>query len=145
MFEYKAEVVRVIDGDTLTANIDLGFRLWLNNQTVRLHGIDAPTVHSRDKEEVKFGMLSKTFVEKFCADCEGKIVIQTAIENVVFRKEKFGRILAIIKNPKTGEVLNEELVKNYFAVRYDGQNKDDVVPNHLENRKRLLEFTGEFN
>jgi hypothetical protein len=50
-----------------------------------------------------------------------------------------------IKNPKTGEVLNEELVKNYFAVRYDGQNKDDVVPNHLENRKRLLEFTGEFN
>jgi micrococcal nuclease len=144
-FEYKANVIRVIDGDTIAVDIDLGFCFWLKNQTVRLLGIDAPELHSKDREEVKFGLRSKGCVIKFCESCNNSIILQTEIQDVISgNKEKFGRILALVKNPKTGEILNEELINSCNAVFYDGkQSKALLVSEHLKNRSKL--FEGEFN
>lgn len=144
MYEYKAEVIRVVDGDTIECDIDLGFCFWARKQTVRLLGVDTPETRSKDQEEVKFGKLSKAFVEKFCENCEGKIIIQTEIEDVISDKEKFGRILGIIKDSKTGEILNTLLIKEYMGVRYDGKSKESIKAAHLENRKKLAEFKGYF-
>ena len=59
MYEYRVEVLKVIDGDTVDVDIDLGFGVWLKNERVRLHGIDTPESRTRDLEEKKFGLAAK--------------------------------------------------------------------------------------
>ena len=51
MYEYKAIVTRVIDGDTIDVDIQLGFDVVLAKQRIRLLGIDTPESRTRDKEE----------------------------------------------------------------------------------------------
>ena len=51
MYEYKAKIRRIVDGDTVDVDIDLGFNMILSKQRIRLYGIDAPESRTRDKEE----------------------------------------------------------------------------------------------
>ena len=53
MYEYKCKVIRVVDGDTVDVNIDLGFGVWLHKERVRIQGIDTPESRTRDKEEIR--------------------------------------------------------------------------------------------
>ena len=53
MFEYKCKLVKVVDGDTVDVDIDLGFGVWLQNQRIRLYGIDTPESRTSDAEEKK--------------------------------------------------------------------------------------------
>ena len=55
MHEYKAKVIKVVDGDTIDVDLDLGFGIWLRNERVRLYGIDTPESRTSDKEEKKYG------------------------------------------------------------------------------------------
>ena len=64
MFTYGAKLVRVVDGDTVDIDIDLGFGVWLKNERIRLYGIDTPESRTRDKVEKKFGKAAKAFVVK---------------------------------------------------------------------------------
>ena len=66
MFEYNAVVVKVVDGDTVDVDIDLGFSVWLKKQRVRLYGLDTPESRTRDKEEKKYGLLAKAKVLEHC-------------------------------------------------------------------------------
>lgn len=59
MYEYKAVISRVVDGDTVDVDIDLGFNVWLKKQRIRLYGIDTPESRTRDKVEKVFGNLAK--------------------------------------------------------------------------------------
>ena len=58
MYEYRCKIVRVVDGDTVDVDIDLGFGVWLHKERVRLHGIDTPESRTRDLEEKKYGLLA---------------------------------------------------------------------------------------
>ncbi len=51
MYEYKAVVTRVVDGDTVDVDIDLGFNVWLKKQRIRLYGLDTPESRTSDKVE----------------------------------------------------------------------------------------------
>ena len=55
MYEYKAKVLRVVDGDTVDVDIDLGFGVWMHKERVRMMGIDTPESRTRDKVEKAFG------------------------------------------------------------------------------------------
>lgn len=138
-FEYRANVVRTVDGDTLILDVDLGFSFFLRNQTVRLLGIDCPESRSKDKEEVKYGKLATKFTQDFCKACNNEVIIQTQLEDVIGEnKEKFGRILANVVSKESGESLNDLLVDNFLAVPYDGQgSKEELKEKHLENRRKL--------
>ena len=59
MYEYNVKILKVIDGDTIDVDIDLGFGVWLHKERVRMMGIDTPESRTRDLEEKKFGILSK--------------------------------------------------------------------------------------
>ena len=59
MYEYKVKILRVVDGDTVDVDIDLGFGVWLKKERVRIMGIDTPESRTRDKVENKFGMAAK--------------------------------------------------------------------------------------
>ena len=59
MYEYNVKVTRVVDGDTVDVDIDLGFGMIYKKQRVRLHGIDTPESRTRDLEEKKYGKAAK--------------------------------------------------------------------------------------
>ena len=62
MHEYKCTMLRVVDGDTVDVDIDLGFGVWMRKQRIRLYGIDTPESRTRDLEEKKYGLVRKTFL-----------------------------------------------------------------------------------
>ena len=62
MYEYKCRVIKVVDGDTIDVDIDLGFNITLSNQRIRLQGVDTQESRTRDLEEKKFGLLAKEVV-----------------------------------------------------------------------------------
>ena len=135
-FEYHAKVNKIIDGDTVNVDLDLGFNIILSNQSVRLLGIDTPESRTSDKAEKVFGTLSKNKVKEFIDKCEGQIILQTVL---IDSEEKFGRLLGKIINPKDNTVLNDWLIANRYAVAYNGENKDKVAKAHLFNRKCLID------
>jgi micrococcal nuclease len=140
-FEYNAKVVEVVDGDTIVIDIDLGFDIKLTKQKVRLLGIDTPESRTSDKIEKVFGLVSKEYVKKFVKECEDYVIIRTHLSDDVDEngREKFGRLLGEIVNPKTRKVLNEELINNNYAVKYLGENKLNVADEHKKNRKILID------
>ena len=140
-YEYNATVTEVVDGDTIVIDIDLGFDVMFTNQKVRLLGVDTPESRTSDKVEKVFGMASKDFVKKFIAACKNKVIIRTHISEGTDEsgREKFGRLLGEIINPETKEVLNEQLIKKNYAVKYMGENKLAVKDQHMANRKLLID------
>ena len=135
-FEYHARVNKIIDGDTINVDIDLGFNTILSNQSVRLLGIDTPESRTSDKVEKVFGNLSKEKVKEFIDKCEGQIILQISLGD---SEEKFGRLLGKVINPKGNSSLNEWLIWNNYAVAYNGENKNKVQEAHLSNRKILID------
>ncbi len=141
MFEYNATILRVVDGDTVDVDIDLGFGMAYVKQRVRMLGIDTPESRTRDLEEKKFGLASKKYVEKYLKVGE-KYKLKTALD-----KGKYGRILGefFITEQEGHPVyetefnLNQEMIKDGYAVAYYGQSKEDIEKKHLENRQVLIE------
>ena len=142
MYEYKCKVLRVIDGDTIDIDIDLGFGMWMHKERVRIMGIDTPESRTRDKEEKKFGLLSKAYVKSFMP-VGSEQVLKTEIDRSgEDKKGKFGRILGDFfvydKKTKSPKRLTEIMVREGYAVVYTGQNKEEIQEAHLKNRKRLI-------
>lgn len=140
-YEYNATVTEVVDGDTVVVDIDLGFDVMFTNQKVRLLGVDTPESRTSDKVEKVFGLASKDFCKKFITACKNKVIIRTHISEGTddSGREKFGRLLGEIINPETKEVLNEQLIKKNYAVKYMGENKLVVKDQHMANRKLLID------
>ena len=126
MYEYQATIVKIIDGDTIDVSIDLGYSCWLHKQRIRLHGIDTPESRTRNKQEKKYGLLAKKFVQEFVP------VGSTAILKTK-KKGKYGRYLGDFKVGR--KWLCKELLANHHAVEYTGQNKKLGAAGHLANRK----------
>ena len=59
MHEYNVNILKVVDGDTVDVDIDLGFGVWLRNERVRIVGIDTPESRTSDKIEKIFGEAAK--------------------------------------------------------------------------------------
>ena len=138
MYEYRCKIVRVVDGDTVDVDIDLGFGMWIHKERIRVYGIDTPESRTRDSTEKIFGKLATEAVKSFLP--EGSM--QT-LRTVRDKTGKFGRVLGqfIIYDPKEDRqtTLNEWMVNNHFAVKYNGQSKREVAHAHLKNFKKLAE------
>ena len=140
MYQYNVSVVKVVDGDTIDVDIDLGFGMTYKKQRVRLMGIDTPESRTRDLEEKKFGKASKKHLKKLLESAE-------RVSLISHDKGKFGRILGEIYihfnegHPVFGTEINvnQQMIDDHHAVEYSGENKDLVESLHLENRKILIE------
>ena len=144
MYEYSCKIVRVVDGDTVDVDIDLGFGVWMHNERVRLHGIDTPESRTRDLEEKKFGLLAKDQVEHFLP----KGSIQTLV-TVKDKVGKFGRILGKFKiedhQYPTPTTINEWMIRHHHAAPYFGQSKDEIAQIHLDNRSKARDDRDDYN
>ena len=135
MYEYRAKLTKVVDGDTVDVDIDLGFGVWLKDERVRIMGIDTPESRTRDKVEKKFGLASKAKLKELLKD--GAILKTEVSKKGEDMKGKFGRILGdfILDDDRR---VTEVLIDEGHAVAYFGGSKDDVDAAHLANRERLI-------
>ena len=136
MYEYSCKIVRVVDGDTVDVDIDLGFGVWMHKERIRLHGIDTPESRTRDLEEKKYGLLAKEQIESFMP--VGSMQTLVTVKDKV---GKFGRILGkfLIHDKKTDAqmTINDWMIREHHAVAYHGQNKETIAEEHLRNRKEV--------
>lgn len=112
MYTYQCVIERVIDGDTVVVDIDLGFDVWLKGESVRLSGIDAPEVRTRDLDEKKRGLAAKEFLERLLPAGSKQTLISES-----FSRGKYGRIVGDFAGSATSSVI-QELLANGHAVSY---------------------------
>ncbi len=136
MYEYKCKILKVVDGDTVDIDLDLGFGVWLRNERVRLAGIDTPESRTSDAIEKVFGQAAKDRLNSLLG-AEAILIsrISKSGDNV---KGKFGRIIGNFKT-KDGEVIADILMNEGHAVAYNGGDKDSVQAQHLINRQKLID------
>ena len=126
-YVYRCTVTRVVDGDTVDADIDLGFQI-IYKERIRLMGIDTPESRTRNKAEKALGLASKARLKELLKTAEplqgkrGKkaIYLQTSKEG----KGKFGRILGTLW--VNGENVNDILVAENHARPYFGGSKNEL-------------------
>jgi len=138
MYQYRATITRVVDGDTVDCDIDLGFSMVLTKQRIRLYGIDSPESRTRDKEEKKYGLLSKAFLQDSINNSGVSLIIQTYKDG----RGKFGRILGQLID-SDGNCINDIMCEMGYAAPYFGKSKDDIRQIHLANREKVDKLNNE--
>ena len=115
MYQYKATLGKVVDGDTIDLVIDLGFKIT-TNQRIRLAGIDTPEIFSVDRDSAEYsrGMDAKLFVEKRLTANNNQVTIETEKYT-----GKYGRYIGTIILADSDMTLNDELVEKGYAVKVD--------------------------
>ena len=114
MYEYRAKVTKVVDGDTVDALIDCGFSLF-SHQRIRLLGINAPESRTRDKEEKKRGLAAKARLRELIREGRGEFTVKTFMD----RKGKYGRLLGVLYNLDVNPTTyNDILVAEGHAKNY---------------------------
>ena len=113
-FTYKAQVTRVVDGDTVWVKIDLGFRV-LTRQKLRFRGIDAPELGTRR------GQAAKAFVERTIGKLPWVVVTTT-------REDKYGRYLADVFYPESGEAPRAKNAKDAEVSHRHGREQETELP-----------------
>ena len=114
---YSAKLVKVVDGDTADAMIDLGFNVWVKNR-IRFMGVDAWESRTRNLEEKKKGLEAKEYVKDLLENSdEGKFLLKS------HGVGKYGRVLGELFVKGHEKSVNELLTENGHAYEYDGGKK----------------------
>ena len=132
MYEYSVKkVLKVVDGDTIDVDIDLGFDISFTSR-VRLAGIDTPESRTKDKDEKVLGLESKEYLKHLISSAS-TVVIRTEKMN---SSEKYGRILGWLFLDGAEKSVNEALIADGYAWDYTGATK--VKDFELLRQRRLL-------
>jgi len=117
LYNYKIhKLVKVVDGDTVDAIIDLGFNIHVTKR-IRLYGIDAPESRTRDKEEKVRGLAAKARLKELL-DKKQKMYIES------FGEGKFGRLLAkIFVGEAQVDVIDLMIAEGHGKAYYGGNRK----------------------
>jgi len=137
--EYDVTLLKVIDGDTVDVDIDLGFGITLRDERVRIMGIDTPESRTSDKVEDLFGEAAKARVKELMV--EGMRLITTEDKHGEDMKGKFGRVLGdfwVQRNEDKKEKLTDVLIEEGHAVAYFGGSKEEIAMKHVANREKLM-------
>lgn len=122
MYQYKAKLIRVVDGDTVDALIDCGFSTF-KKERIRLYGIDAPESRTRDKAEKKRGLAATARLKELIKEGKDEFIVKTIID----KKGKYGRLLGILYreesfssefDPTDYPSYNQVLVEEGHAIEY---------------------------
>ncbi len=125
------QIHKVVDGDTIDADIDLGFDISLTKR-IRLAGVDTPESRTKDEYEKKLGLESKEWLKnrlQFAKD----IIIKTELPDST---EKYGRIIGHLYINSEATSLNDQMIAEGYALAYDGGTKDKNFSVLLEKRKK---------
>ena len=135
MYEYRAKINRVVDGDTVDVDIELGFGIVLSDERVRIMGIDTPESRTRDLVEEKFGLASKARLKELLGKSS---ILKTEInKDGEDMKGKFGRVLGDFIT-EDGRLVTEIMAEEGHCVPYFGGSKEETKAAHMKNRERLI-------
>lgn len=130
MYQYKIkEIIKIVDGDTIDVNIDLGFDVTVK-QRVRLDGIDTPESITSNLLEKQMGLESKKYLENWLSD-KKDLIINTS------KDDKYGRILARISDNTSSTCINDEMIKLGYAWSYDGGTKKKDLQELITKRAQI--------
>jgi len=140
MYEYRTKLLRVVDGDTVDVDIELGFGVVLSDERVRIMGIDTPESRTSDKVEKLFGLAAKKRLKELLGK---QPVLKTQIaKDGEDMKGKFGRVLGdfSVYDAKTDSwrPATEVMIDEGHCVPYFGGSKEETQAAHMKNRERLL-------
>lgn len=112
MYTYKAKLIRIIDGDTIDAEIDLGFDTIVRKR-IRLYGINTPETRTKNLQEKEQGFAAKQRLTELLSR-------EFVVETILNKRGKYGRVLGIVYtlNDNGKQNVNDMLVEEGFAVRY---------------------------
>lgn len=111
---YIKEIVRVIDGDSFVARIDLGFHTYLE-KNIRLLDIDAPECRTLDENVKAYGLRAKEKLQEYLTTGDEKLIfVSTSVE------DKYGRGLGVVYKEGRDVTANEFMLANGYAWYYDG-------------------------
>jgi micrococcal nuclease len=110
MYTYNANVIRVVDGDTVELNIDLGFRMWMR-ANCRFYGINAPELHATDEAVREKAKEAKAFVE-------AELKVGDRVSVLSKKLDKYGRPLVRIFYGEEAKCLNDEMIEKSLAVEF---------------------------
>ena len=114
---YSAKLLRVVDGDTCDAMIDLGFNTWVKKR-IRFKGVDCWESRTRDLDEKKKGLVAKAYTKDLLENSdEGKFVLKS------YGVGKYGRVLADLFVKGHEQSVNQLLLENGHAYEYEGGKK----------------------
>lgn len=132
MFEYRVkQVTKVVDGDTIDVDIDLGFSISYS-QRLRLAGIDTPESRTSDKFEKTLGIESKEYLKYKLKDAK-EVVVKTELPD---SSEKYGRILGWVYVDGNAKSINEQMIEDGYAWGYMGETKVKDFAALAEKRKK---------
>jgi micrococcal nuclease len=137
--EYDVKVIKVVDGDTVDVDINLGFGVTLTDERVRIMGIDTPESRTSDRVEDLFGEAAKARLKELMK--HGGKLITTEDKHGEDMKGKFGRILGdfyVERYEGKRERVTDILIEEGHAVAYFGGSKEEVQMKHMANRAKLL-------
>ena len=124
-------ILKVVDGDTIDADIDLGFSISLEKR-IRLAGVDTPESRTTDLKEKAMGLESKEWLKKKLEGAKD-IIIKTELPDST---EKYGRIIGHLFINGQEISLNNQMINDGYALAYDGGTKDKNFDVLLEKRKK---------
>tara|TARA_Y100001963_G_scaffold70914_1_gene98654 strand:+ start:719 stop:1120 length:402 start_codon:yes stop_codon:yes gene_type:complete len=126
-FIYSAKLLRVVDGDTCDAMIDLGFDVWIKRR-IRFYGVDTWESRTRDKEEKKKGLEAKAYTKEMLEISDnGNFTLKS------HGTGKYGRVLGEIFIEGEAFSLNDLLKINGHAYEYDGGKKKKFLRKGIQN------------
>ena len=140
MYEYRTKLLRVVDGDTVDVDIELGFGIVLSDERVRIMGIDTPESRTSDKVEKVFGLAAKKRLKELLGK---QPILKTQIaKDGEDMKGKFGRVLGDfnVYDAKTDSwrPVTQILIEEGHCVDYYGGSKEELQEKHKANREKLL-------
>jgi len=110
MMTYRAIVEKIVDGDTIKMNIDLGFRTWIK-ANCRLYGINTPELNSKDEEERNRAKKALEYLSEI-------LIVGKTYNIVSYELDKYGRPLVMILIHGLEDSVNNLMLDNNHAVRY---------------------------
>lgn len=136
MYEYKVKITRVIDGDTVDAEVDLGFDTFIKDR-IRLMGLDTPESRTRNKKEKALGLAAKAYLKELLRENKGDVILRTSKEG----KGKFGRILGTLLIYDGMTSVNQMLIDEGHARDYFGGSKDEQGEWTVEENGKWFRWT----
>ena len=138
MYTYRAIINRIVDGDTVDVDIDLGFSMWMRNARIRLKDLDAPEQRTRDLTVKTFGLAATARLEEMLP-----VGLECVLITSLDTNDKFGRILGAFWSGVApgfdNQTVNDCMINEGHAVPYyDGSNRSLLAGLHEKNRQRLI-------
>jgi micrococcal nuclease len=120
MYEYKAKITQVYDGDSITADIDMGFKIFKQGEKLRLMGIDTPELRgSSDLEKAK---------AKEARDHLRTLILDETVTIRTYKSDKYGRYLCEVFD-EDGVNINQHMISRGYARPYTGGKKEPWIFN----------------